>query len=449
MLASPLEIDRRGSSKGMKKGIVFLLIALALIVLISPGLIGQFAERNMDRGIRAGAVENEEVIVSAEAFERGWFTTEGQHRIEFKDGSLAQTYRDFFALGADAPLPVLIVDTRIDHGLIPIASMGRDDGSLFPGLGDAISTLAVELPDGRTLAVPGAINSSIGLGGALFSEYTLAAGEYTEGRTTLEWGAGRIEVEAHPSDSRIEFDIEAQSFGVVDEAAAVRASNLNLRGEQQPSQHGYPLGEAVLEVGSLSVEDMHVGPLELYGSVHEENAGITIRNHTDIVMPAADFGKPHTVIELEVTGIEPDALGSFVRQYRLALDRANDPERLWSMVEPEAQVLLANGLELSIPRFEIELPDGTLEVTLELALADTDAADFIWSDLMLATTAEASIRIPVALMDTILAINPQAGAAIGMGFLKKDGDVYLSDIAYAKGVATVNGAPLAVPMPGR
>ena len=433
----------------MKKGIVFLLIALALIVLISPGLIGQFAERNMNEGIRAGAVENEEVIVSAQAFERGWFTTEGRHRIEFKDGSLAQSYRDLFALGADAPLPVLIVDTRVDHGLIPIASMGRDDGSLLPGLGDAISTLTVELPDGRTLAVPGAINSSIGLNGALFSEYALPAGEYAEGGTTLEWGAGRIEVEAHPSDGRIEFDVEAQSFGVGDDAAIVRAGDLSIRGEQLLSQRGYPLGEASLRVGSVSVDGMRFGPLNLYGSAREEGAGVTIRNRTDMVLPAAQFGEPHTVIELEVTGMEPDALGALVRRYRLALDHSDDPERMWSMLEPQAQALLAEGLDVSIPRFEVELPDGKLEATLELELASTDATDFIWSDLLLATTANASVRIPAALMEQILAINPQVGAAIGMGFIKKDGDAYSSDIAYSKGLATVNGAPLAVPIPGR
>jgi len=433
----------------MKKGIVFLLIVLALIVLISPGLIGQFAERNMDRGIRAGAVENEEVIVSAQDFERGWFTTEGQHRIEFKDGSLAQTYRDFFALGDDAPLPVVIVDTRIDHGLIPIASMGRDDGSLFPGLGDAISTLAVELPDGRTIAVPGAINSSIGFSGTLFSEYTLPAGEYSEGGTTLEWGAGRIEVKANPSDGRIEFDIDAESFGVGDEAAMVRAGDLDIRGAQQPTRHGYPLGEASLRVGSVSVDDLRFGPLDLYGSAYEENSGIAIDYRADMVLPTGPFGEPRTAVELEVTGLDPDAIAALAREYRLAADYADDPQRMWSMLEPEVQSLLASGLELSIPRFNVELPDGTLESTLELALASTDAAGFIWSDLMLATTAEASVRIPEVLMEQILAINPQAGAAIGMGFLKKDGDVYFSDIKYSKGVATVNGAPLAVPMPGR
>ena len=433
----------------MRKGIVFLLIVLALIVLISPGLIGRFAERNLDQGIREGAVENEEVIVSAQAFERGWFTTEGQHRIEFKDGSLAQSYRDLFALGADAPLPVLIVDTRIDHGVIPIASMGRDDGSLFPGLGDAISTLAIELPDGRTLAIPGAINSSIGFSGTLLSEYTLPAGEYAEGGTALEWGPGSIEIKADPSNGRIEFDIEAQSFGIGDGAAMVRADDLSIRGEQQPTQHGYPLGEADLRIDSVSVDEMRFGPLNLYGSAREEDNGVAIRNRTDMVLPAAQFGEPHTIIELEVTGIEPDALGAFARRYQLALDHSDNPERMWSMLEPQAQALLAHGLEVSIPRFDVELPDGKLEATLELELASSDAAGFIWSDLLLATTAEASVRIPAVLMDQILAINPQVGAAIGMGFIKKDGDVYLSDIAYSKGLATVNGAPLAMPVPGR
>ena len=129
--------------------ILALLIGLAVLILVSPGLIGRLAERSSDENIRVGTVENDEVVVSAQVFQRGWFTTEGEHRIEFKDGAFAGQYRALLGLAPDAPLPALIINTRVDHGVIPVSSMGREHGSLRPGLGDAISTLRIELPDGE------------------------------------------------------------------------------------------------------------------------------------------------------------------------------------------------------------------------------------------------------------------------------------------------------------
>jgi hypothetical protein len=51
-------------------------------------------------------------------------------------------------------------------------------------------------------------------------------------------------------------------------------------------------------------------------------------------------------------------------------------------------------------------------------------------------------------MDTIIAIDPQMNAAIGMGFLKKNGNVYEMEAAFRNGLLTVNGAPMPIPIPG-
>ena len=58
----------------MKKGFVALLIALALIVLVSPGIVGHFAERSMEENLDWAATENREVVVTSTRGIRGCTT---------------------------------------------------------------------------------------------------------------------------------------------------------------------------------------------------------------------------------------------------------------------------------------------------------------------------------------------------------------------------------------
>jgi len=51
------------------------------------------------------------------------------------------------------------------------------------------------------------------------------------------------------------------------------------------------------------------------------------------------------------------------------------------------------------------------------------------------------------LVELAVALNPQANAIIGMGFLRRNGAFYEMQAAYKKGLLTVNGAPMPVPLP--
>ena len=68
--------------------------------------------------------------------------------------------------------------------------------------------------------------------------------------------------------------------------------------------------------------------------------------------------------------------------------------------------------------------------------------------MLLALDASADIRLPVELFDMAQAMSPEAGALVAMGFLHKDGDFYEMRAQYTKGLLTVNGAPLPIPLPG-
>ncbi|MDH3821997.1 MAG: YdgA family protein, partial [Gammaproteobacteria bacterium] len=72
----------------MKKSVVAVLVLLAVVVLISPAIVGRLAEDSMGENLNWAANESGEVKVSSEKFTRGWFSSEGQHRIELRDGEL-------------------------------------------------------------------------------------------------------------------------------------------------------------------------------------------------------------------------------------------------------------------------------------------------------------------------------------------------------------------------
>ena len=45
-------------------------------------------------------------------------------------------------------------------------------------------------------------------------------------------------------------------------------------------------------------------------------------------------------------------------------------------------------------------------------------------------------------------MRPDIGMLVAMGILKKDEDYYEMRAEYAKGLVTVNGAPMPIPLPG-
>ena len=183
----------------MKKGVIALLVVLALVVIVSPGILGRFAEKSVDENLNWAAEESGELVISSEKFDRGWFSSEGQHRVEIREGNLTALLATMGSAASSDDLPVLVINTRLDHGLIPVSSMSREKGSLAPGLGNAVSTLSIEFDDGETVDIPGKIYSDVGLAGEVQSTYLLEAGSHEDGGTMASWDATKIDVTTKPS----------------------------------------------------------------------------------------------------------------------------------------------------------------------------------------------------------------------------------------------------------
>ena len=100
--------------------------------------------------------------------------------------------------------------------------------------------------------------------------------------------------------------------------------------------------------------------------------------------------------------------------------------------------------ELHIERLDIALPQGTIKSAINFKLSENDNSDLLWTSMLLALEADAKFEIPAAIADMAMMMSPQAGAV--ESFLTKNGDIYELEAAYKKGLLTVNGVPLALPI---
>ena len=68
--------------------------------------------------------------------------------------------------------------------------------------------------------------------------------------------------------------------------------------------------------------------------------------------------------------------------------------------------------------------------------------------VLLAVDAELNLSVPVDLYDYAVTLDPQVNAAVGTGFLRREGDEYRMRAEFRNGLLTVNGAPMPGIIPG-
>lgn len=432
----------------VRKSIVAGLVILALIVLISPGLVGKLAERSVDEQLRWAAEESEEVVVEAESFTRGWFSSEGRHRVSI--GELARkTGLSDLGIGAgDDEPPTLVIDTRLDHGLIPVSSMSREDGSLMPGLGRAVSTLALDYGDGKLVELPGKVFSRVGLDGSLHSSYALEAGA----RDAFSWGAANIEVDANAGRRSFAVDGRAESLAISGGEEAFSVRELDVAIDLQTVDAGFRVGDFDIALEALTVtptggEEIHVGPLQVSNSSALDGSDLNSTTRIDVSLDGAEpVGDVRWQAAIDVTGVDADAYGALSRRLD-TLPESTAPQAALSLAGDEFAALFAAGLGVDISLLDISMPQGTVRSAWNFRLPETERDSFTWTGALLALEGKGTISIPIAVFEYAATLNPDLGAVLGMGFLKKSGDEYVMDAEYRKGLLTVNGAPMPVPLP--
>ena len=393
----------------MKKSIVALLIVLALVILVSPGIIGRLAERSLEEDLDTTPTGEGEVVVTPQGFDRGWFSSEGHHRVELRDGRLARLLRHSIGGMDTAGLPVLIVDTHIDHGLIPLGSMTREHGSLMPGLGRAVSTLQLEWPDGTTVDLPGSVYSSISLGGDLKSNYVLPPGSVGDAGHTTSWGNVDINVSIASKGGSAALDATVDSASFDQDGGAVAVGKLAFSGSASRSGEGHLGGHSAIDL---------------------------------IDVPLGDLGAGDVHVALRFDGIDVGALDGVVRALEKAAAAGTSPAS-----DAELRRFVAAGFTLDVDRFEVNTPDGPFSSALHLQVNPVDEASFSWPSVLLALDAGTELKIPVKLFERVAADEPDLNALAGLGYLRREGDFYELHAAFRKGVLTVNDTPIPTPLP--
>ena len=433
----------------MKKSVVFILVLLAAIVLVSPAIVGRLAERSMDENLNWAASESGAVKVTSEHYDRGWFSSAGQHRVELREGDLLTTLQ-LFAGPVDADdLPVLIINTRLDHGLIPLSSMAREKGSLAPGLGSAVSTLQMEFADGEVIDLPGTIYSKVSLGGELDSRYVLEAGSHSVDGSEAGWSDTAVNVTTNPQTGKVSFDGEVEKLFIKADGQTVMLNALQFEGVQHPTQYGIAVGSFAASIASAGVDSM-MGPANrlesLSAKAHSELDGDRVDANADISMRLLglpQFEEMTLDLAFRLNDADAKSVGNLQHASQAP---ATDPMDLYASMERDVKQLFAAGFDFSFDRFDVTLPQGKIVSKMRFAFASSDPATFEWTSLLLGTEASIDLSIPVALVDTLGADNPQLAMAVGGGYLVRKGEDYVLEARMKKGLLTLNGAPMPIPL---
>jgi uncharacterized protein YdgA (DUF945 family) len=434
----------------VKKGVVVVLVLLAAVVLVSPAIVGRLAEQSMDRNLNWAADESGEVKVTSEQFTRGWFSSEGQHRIEIREGELLTVLQTIAGPMTADDLPVLVINTRLDHGLIPVSSISRDKGSLAPGLGSAVSTMRVELSDGTIIDVPGTIYSKVALGGALQSNYVLAAGTHEDDDVTASWDDVNIDVTTNPSSGEVTYD---GALGKLDFATGdqhMLLDGITFKGQQQPTDFGISTGDVTVELQGLAIDEgagrvNEVSRMTVKATSALNDGDLNGAATMNMVMQNLPrYGEVSVDVAVTIDGADAATLGR-VRKGLKDNAGSPDPMSLYTSMQDDLRNLFAAGFDLNVEQINITLPEGVVSSSARFSFDERDPASFAWSSLLLSTEASADLSVPAAILEAQAQGNAQVGMLVGGGFLQKRNSDYVMEAELKKGLLTINGAPMPMP----
>jgi uncharacterized protein YdgA (DUF945 family) len=442
----------------VKKWVVVLLVGLAVLLLISPGIVGRMTESSLEDSIELARIESPEITISTELFDRGWFTSAGRHRIELSDRGQFPELANFVDQAGYSNMPALILDSRIDHGLVPLGSLSRDEGTLAPGFASMTSTVQLDPGSGELIDLPGRINSTISLSGATNANLLLDEGNWSDGDTRIDWKGAALEMTLDGAGVMTAADgfIDAIRFSAG--SRKVESNRIDIKIKQDKSDYDFMVGSMDVRSAGVSVSDElgnQVGFASMDVSVTSDIEDHKIRGSSQVDLAGIltpGLGTIDLAMDLAYSGFDAE---SFIALYAALEEAAGDgnPQDAFAAIYPamdaELQQFLSVGGDIQVERLNLSLPLGDILTDFHFTLPEAGPGDaFSWPGLLLKLEATINLQLPVALFQMIEAVQPEAGAAIAMGILVLDGNQYKMQLEYAQGLATINGVPMPVPLPG-
>ena len=304
----------------------------------------------------------------------------------------------------------------------------------------------------------GRINSTINLSGATDADLLLTEGNWSDGDTRIDWKGAELKMTLDGAGVMTAADgyIDAIRFSAG--GRKVESSRIDLTVKQDKSDYDFMVGSMDVRSGSVSVSDAlgnQVGFSSMDVSVASSIDGDKIQGNSQIDLAgilAPGLGTIDIGLDLVYSGFDA---ASFVLLYAALQEAAADgsPEDAFAAIYPamdaELQQFLSTGGDVRIDHLNLSLPLGDILTNFHFVLPEAGPGDaFSWPGLLLKLTASINLQLPVSLFQMIETVQPEAGAAVAMGILVLDGDQYKMQLEYSQGLATINGVPMPVPLPG-
>ena len=436
----------------MKRWLVILLVLLALILLLSPGIVGRLAEQSIDSNLGYVEAENPDLRIESERFDRGWFSSEGRHRVSIRPGAVTELIGGD-ADPADGESITLVIDTRFDHGLVPITSLGRAEGTLRPGLASTVSTLKMERGDGAVVDLPGTVYSFMGLDGESTFHFLMDAGEQLAGNTRTRWNGADLTVQSSADRSQVSMrgtilPASIESYGVTTHIGEV---DIDL--DQDRGRFRFGIGSLALNVDSFSVQssgtqDSGFSRLELVtdseldgnrvsGSGRLDLDGLFLQDIGDV-----DVSSAFVLDDVDVESLV--AITAAIRNENINTLGNNLPS-----IEGQLRQIAARGGRVAINSLDVELPQGSWQSSLSVEWPEGDeSAAFSLPSFLLRLEAAATVRLSRTLYDDIVQQFPDAAYLLATGMLQPMGDDLTMAASFSGGLLKVNGAPMPIPLGG-
>ncbi|HZW59850.1 MAG TPA: DUF945 family protein [Woeseiaceae bacterium] len=424
----------------MRRRLLLAVLLPAALLLGTPELLGRWLAAHAAAALAASGIVTER-------YERGWLSSRARLRLSVRDEHLARL-AGWLGTGAVRTRPVvMIVEMRVDHGILPLGALFHDDGSLQPGLANGVATLRLQTVDGTRQLLPGRLRLHIGLRGAMRVQHALPADRRHVRGGRLSWRRAAL-------DYRTSADGRRQGFGLTLDHASFADGRRRIAAERlRVTIEGTAAGAGDFDIALDGLSSA------AHGAVLRDAAGARLAGHT-----ALQRGRLEVRATLALHGLLAASTDSRVRltlggldAVRLAAIRRGIGERLLGERPPGAapaeiyrgffgdlRALIGSGASLSRGTLEIRDPAGVTRGTLDAELPG-GAPGRGWGPLLHALGCRATLQLPLAVVAARPQLRQDLQPAIAGGVLRADGDAYRMRASCGDGVLTINGAPLPLP----
>lgn len=408
----------------------------------APPLIGSVAEARhqflLDQLTRAttGAVPE------VEAYETGWFTSRARHRLSLDD-ERAQRLAHLLAGARGSPPTSLVIESVIAHGPWPLL-----EGA--PGLARMRSNLLVEDADGTRTAIPGQAVTRIGFGGGGRTRFLAgqAEGPMADGQGAFNAAGADVLVVFDRHAARLRSSGRLGPIEVAGTNGLMRSGEIDFESDTRPTRFGLRAGRSRVSLDSFRFVDrlgreVSGAGLEIDLTVSADDDTVDYAAAFDLATLEAAGGAPVSArMRLALGSLDGVMLGALVQRVQQGFPLREAGVEFADVLRP--------GSNLELSELALSAGDGRATLEFDLSLPDepgppvNDGSDVLFM-------AEGSGRLTLnrpMLYEALGLEGDENGDPVGLlsaGYLRREGDSFVSDLRVSGGLITLNRLPLPLP----